>query len=277
MLVKNRIWITVISAVIIIGYSCTKQAEGTVGPMGLQGDPGANATSSPSAITGFVRMTDQYGFPSSDYDSVKVLALKGDSLISVMTDASGKFSLPSLTAGTYAIRFKKNGYDSFVVNTDHSGGNSDKFIGIVQLNQSVTTKITNETLGMLDNPFEPYDTIKILQVNVSFDGPPASTPYPRYFDIYFAKSSQVGNLNYDVVSSGNTGFTFSNSLPIQFPLENFLSMNIKYKKGDTVYLKTYVVPVLSQRTSWFDINTYQDISYPYKGDSILKYFIWPYN
>jgi hypothetical protein len=277
MFVKNRLYITVSFVLLAAGYSCSKKAEGTVGPMGQQGDPGTNATGTPSAITGYVRMTDQYGYPSSDYDSVKVLTTKGDSSISTMTDQSGKFALAALVPGTYAIRFKKNGYDSFVVNVSHSGGNSDKFIGIVQLNQSLTTKITNETLEMIENPMAPYDTINILQVDVSFDGPPSLTSYLRYFDIYFARSSAVNNLNYDAVSSSNSSQSFNNDVPIEVPLEILLSPDLKYKKGDTVYLKTYVVPVLSQRTSWFDTNTYQNISYPYKGDSIVKYFIWPYN
>jgi hypothetical protein len=113
-----------------IYYSSTKQT--VPGPAGLQGPPGNNVSLvSPSAITGYVRLIDQYGYLFTNGDSVTATTNIGDSTVSAMTDAAGKFILPNMPAGSYAIRFKKSGYDSFVVNVVHSGGNADKFIGIV--------------------------------------------------------------------------------------------------------------------------------------------------
>jgi hypothetical protein len=48
----------------------------------------------------------------------------------------------------------------------------------------------------------------------------------------------------------------------------------RFQAGDTVFMKSYIVPPYSLQTSWFDTNDYETKSYPYAGDSLLTYFIW---
>ncbi|MFI5155436.1 MAG: carboxypeptidase-like regulatory domain-containing protein [Chitinophagales bacterium] len=257
--------------------SCTKKADEIPGPAGLQGLPGNNVSLvRPSAITGYVRLIDQYGYLITNGDSVTATTSIGDSSVAAITDADGKFILPNMPAGSYAIRFKKSGYDSFVVNVVHSGGNADKFIGIVQLSQHLSTNILGETITVMDNPFGPPDTPKVIQLIINIDGPPFSPPYNRFFFAYFSRNSEVSNQHYDFIwDNGNTGPSNSNIILSNLSTQNIESSGMRYNKGDTIYMKTYMVPPFSVDASWYDINNFRTISYPYVGDSALRYFLWP--
>jgi len=257
-------------------YGCTKKADGIVGPTGPAGANGADGKNKASAITGYVNLFDQYGEPDSSNAGVNISAQSGDSVVSAVSDNTGKFVLPNLPIGSYDLHFKKNGFDSLKVYVVHSGGDEDKFIGIVRLNESLTTNITSEPFSFTNSVF-PNDTNFVLQVYINFSGPPATRFTRRDFNLYFSRSVSVGSHAYDVAVTtiGSSETDNSNQYAISEYLGNFGSQGFHYAKGDTVYVKTYAVPVGSTWTSWFDYATNQNINYPYFGDSTLNYFTWP--
>lgn len=268
----------IILALFISGLinACTKKADGITGPTGPQGPAGADGQYKASAVTGYVNAYNQYGMPGLSNAGINVSTKKGDSIISAVSGSTGKFSLPNLVPGNYDLLFKKDGYDSLKVYVVHSGGDEDKFIGIVNVNASLTTKITSVDFNYTSSPF-PNDTNLVLLLNVNFDGPPETFDTRRDFNVYFSKSISVSSGNYDIYisSTGNGALTNNNQYPFSYPLINFINSGYHYNKGDTVYVKTCIVPVGSALTSWFDYATYKTISYPYKGDSLQNYFIWP--
>jgi hypothetical protein len=271
---------SILVLIIVFGsifLSCTKTATGLVGPAGPQGLTGANGADTPNAITGFVNLYDQYGNKVSSFAGLNVSTKTHDSLVSTVTDSIGNFRLSGLIIGTYDLLFKGNSYDSIMVHVDNSGGNEDKFIGIVNVNQQVVTHILSENVSVVQGPFYVYDSILTLQLYITIDGPPLSFTTRRDFGFYFSRSNQVNMNQYDLAINtyGNSLMSNNNIFPYAYSLFNFTSSNIIYQPGDTVYFKTYVLPVNGKLTTWFNYSDYQTINYPYVGDSTLNYFIWP--
>jgi len=246
---------------------CSKTAEGIRGPAGPAGKPGLSITESRSAITGYVTLVSQFLIPQSVFDSVNVSTYMGDSLVKAVTDKTGKFSLPNLKAGTYRILFQRNGYDSIGVNVVHSAGNEDKFIGIIQMDGSLTTHILHQTLTVRNDPF--VIGRQFLDMLTTIDGPPLKISSRRYYSVYLYGN----NVSFDYVYyTGNEG---NNQFESQIFYTSSDINSSHFNPGDTVYVKTVLTPAYSLQTSWFDSKTYQDISYPYNGDSTMNYFIWP--
>ena len=276
MKIFNSIFI-LIFALVSIFSSCTKKATGLIGPTGPQGKAGANAVDTPNAITGFANLFDQYGNRLSSYAGLNVSTKIHDSLVSTVTDSIGNFRLPGLIIGTYDLLFKGNTYDSLMVHIDNSGGNEDKFIGIVNVNQQLTTHITSETSSLIQGVFYMYDSILTLQLYINIDGPPLSLTTRRDLSFYFSRSKLV-NMNQSDLALNTYGYSLESSnniYPFACDLQNFTSRNIIYHPGDTIYYKTYIIPVNGTTTTWLNYADYQTINYPYVGDSSLNYFIWP--
>jgi hypothetical protein len=246
---------------------CSKTTEGIQGPAGPEGGPGQSITESRSAITGYVTLVSQFEVPQSVFDSVNVSTFMGDSLVKTVTDKTGKFSLPDLKAGTYRILFQRNGYDSIAVNVIHSAGNEDKFIGIIQMDGSLTTHILDQTLTVRNDPF--VIGRQFLDMITTIDGPRLEISSRRYYSVYMYGKNVSFDYTYYTGSEGTN----------QFESQIFYSSSdinsTHFNPGDTVYVKTVLTPAYSLMTSWFDSKTYRDIDYPYNGDSTVNYFIWP--
>lgn len=251
---------------------CTKKADGLIGPAGPQGNSGGSATNVRTAITGFVRLVNQYDIPVQVYDSVQVSTRMGDSLISVTTDASGKFTLPALKSGTYRILFQRRGYDSLAVNITHSAGKEDKFIGIVEMDGTLTTHVLDQTLNLYNSRLTRG--VKYLDVTTSVDGPPLTLYNRRYFSIYFSRTAGVSDQQFFYRYDGNSNMDGTNQMFTQLYFQDSLINNVRMHTGDSLYIKTYFMPAPDLRTAWFDSNTYQNIPYPYKGDSVVRSFVW---
>jgi len=252
-------------------WACTKKADGITGPAGPQGPAGANSGYKASAITGYVDLYDQYANALPSAPGITVSTFRGDTLVTSTTDSTGKFALPALPPGNYDLLFKKAGCDSLKTHVVHSGGDEDKFIGIVQMWQSQTTKITGEDFTYLQSVFAHPGVFDVISFNVYFDGPAQNSGTQRNFSFYFSKSPDVSTDNYSESNIFNSTVTSTN----QYNLQYFASSGVNFNKGDTVYVKTYILPDQNNPMSWFDYTTYRSIPYPYKGDSILKYIIWP--
>jgi len=246
---------------------CSKTAEGIPGPAGPDGKPGLSITESRSAITGYVNLVSQFEIPQSVFDSVNVSTYMGDSLVKTVTDETGKFSLPGLKTGTYRILFQRNGYDSIAVNVVHSAGNEDKFIGIIQMDGSLTTHILHQTLTVRNDPF--ILGRQFLDMLTTIDGPSLEISSRRYYSVHMYGK----NVSFDYMYY--TGTEGTNQFDSQIFYSSSDINSAHFDPGDTVYVKTVLTPAYSLQTSWFDSNTYREVPYPYNGDSAVNYFIWP--
>ncbi len=271
--------IILVCCFLIIGLlsSCTKTAEGLTGPTGPQGPAGPNAIDSPNAITGYVNLFDQYGIAEPSYAGLTVSTNASDSVVSSVTNSIGNFSLPKLILGNYDLLFKKVGFDSLMVHVINSGGDENKFIGIVVINEHVETSIISQNVSLVQGVFYPYDSILTLQLYINIDGPPLSSTTRRDFGFYFSRSNQVSMNHYDVYANtyGYSIPSTNNTYPYSYDLVNFINYGLNYQPGDTIFFKTYILPVSNTATTWFNYNTYKTVDYPYVGDSTLNYFIWP--
>lgn len=267
-----RLLATLIILLIISISSCTKTAEGIPGPAGAPGNAGQSITNNRSGISGYVLMVNQFTVTDTTLDSVTVSTVMGDSVISVLTDKTGKFLLPGLKSGTYRIMFKKNGYDSIGRNVDHSGGNADQFIDIIQIDGTQTTQIVSQNMQLLLSPFD--NVTKYLDMHTFLSNPVISDAAMRFMDVYFSSSRNVNKNNYLYLYNTYTHNEGTNQFETQIFFSGTDINNLHFNVGDTVFMKSYIVPPYSLNTSWFDTNSYQTISYPYSGDSLSNYFIW---
>lgn len=267
-----RLLAALIILTVISVSSCTKTAEGITGPAGPAGNDGQSITDMRSGISGYVHLVNQFTVTVTTLDSVKVSTVMGDSVISVLTDKTGKFLLPALKSGTYRIMFKKNGYDSVGVNVDHSGGNEDQFIDIIQIDGTQTTHIISQNMQLLLSPFD--NLTKYIDINTFLSDPPISTAAMRYMDVYFSSSRNLNKNDYLYMFNTYTHNEGANQFESQIFFSGTDINNTRFQPGDTVFMKSYIVPPYSLYTSWFDTNTYQTMSYPYTGDSLSNYFIW---
>lgn len=253
--------------------SCTKTADGIQGPAGPAGVAGKSVTDLRSAIYGYVSQVNQYTVADSTLDSVYVSTVMGDSVLSVQTDKAGKYILPDLKSGTYRIMFKRKGYDSLAVNADHIAGNEDQFLGIVQMDGTQTTRIQLQTMQILQSPFDMVS--KYLNMNSTLSGPAFEYVNRRYMDIYFSDSPDLNAHNALYVFNAYTHNEGTNILNTQVFFAGSEINGNRFSPGDTVYMKSYIVPPYSFNTTWFDSRSYQTIAYPYVSDSLSNYFIWP--
>ncbi len=270
MLIKFSLAGFLLMFILWILTGCTKKADGITGATGPDGIAGSSVSETRSAITGYVKLIDQFGYDVSIYDSVNVSTTAGDSLISSVTDQAGKFSLPSLKSGTYRILFRRPRYDSLAVTVNHTAGDLDQFAGLIQMDESLTTHFLSQTFQYIVDPFNaPY---KDLQVTMTCDGPPLYFSTVRYYSIFFSRSPAVSDHNFLIEYDGYTHNEGTN----QFVTGVYFAASqvTQLIPGDTLYMKSYFVPAYSLSSSWFDTNTYQLIAYPYKGDSLQNYFIW---
>ncbi len=269
----NCSWIACMIFAMTLASSCTKSAEGITGPAGPAGAAGRSVTDQRSAITGYVVLATQFTATDSLTDSVEVSTVMGDSALSVLTDKTGKFVLPGLKSGTYRIMFRKAGYDSIAINIEHSAGNADQFINILQIDGTLTTRILSQDMQILPSPFDLVS--KYLNLNTLISGPAITNVTMRYMDIYFSSSPDVNAHNYLYTFNTYTHNEGTNTFNSQIFFAGTNINSTRFQPGDTVYMKSYIVPPYSFDTSWFDTNTYQTVSYPYTGDSLSNYFIWP--
>jgi hypothetical protein len=169
--------------------------------------------------------------------------------------------------------FTRIGFDSVGVNIEHSAGNEDQFVGITQIDGSQTTKILSQSLQILQSPFD--NVSKYLDMFSTLSGPTISNTRMRYMDIYFSGSPNLNAHNSLYVFNTYTHNEGTNVTEAQVYFAGTEINSTRFHPGDTVYMKSYIVPPYSFDTSWFDTHSYQTVAYPYVGDSLSNYFIWP--
>ncbi len=255
--------------------SCTKTADGIPGAAGTAGANGNPVSDQRSGIMGYVQLVSQFTVPLTENGGVTVSTKMGDSSLSVKTDAAGSFLLPNLKSGTYRILFQRDGYDSLALNIVHSAGNEDKFIGIVQMAGTQTTHFVSQKFLVLQSPFD--NVSKYVDITTTVTGSPVTDSAMRYVNLFFSSSDKVSAQNYLFLFQTYTHNEGGNSFETQVFFGGSEINSTRFKPGDTVYVKTYIIPPYSFTNGinkWFDTNTYQSVPYPYIGDSTLNYFIW---
>lgn len=253
---------------LVAAAGCTKQADGITGPAGAAGQAGANGTGvKPSPITGYIDLLDQYGNPYLSSAGINLSVQKGDSLLKTTTDSTGKFGFPALPPGNYDIHVTKTGFDSLKIFVQHSGGDEAKFIGVTNLIQTLTTKITGQTAVL-----QGYSDL-ILTTTFSVD--PGTGPVERDFFYYYSHSKNVTSRNFDF-GSGSGQTVSSNQIVEDLALINLTQNATKtFHTGDSVYVKTIVYHPFQIENFYFDYTNNISVQYPYFGDSTVTSFKMP--
>jgi hypothetical protein len=270
---RNPITTLFILALLSVTFAnCTKHADGISGATGPAGQAGANGTGiKPSPITGYIQLYDPNNNPYSFSPAVRISVLKGDSVLAVTTDSSGKFSLPPLPPGNYDLHVTKSGFDSLQIYVQHSAGDDAKFIGGTKMFQSLATKIISQSYS-----FQPYYNDNLLTVTTSFSDNLANgeTVY-RDFNYYFSHSRNVTSQTSEYTSS-SINLTNGNGVSWQFLLSNLSQYAVKpFHSGDSVYIKTVAAPYFLNQTYYYNYTANNYVQYPYLGDSTITSFKMP--
>jgi len=258
--------------VLVAASGCTKKADGIAGATGPAGQAGTNGTAVKSSpVTGFIELNDPFANPYPFSPSVTLSVLKGDSLLTVTTDSSGKFSLPPLPPGNYNIHVTKPGFDSLEIYVQHSGGDEAKFIGGTKMIQTLSTKITNQGYSFQT---DTYGNSTLL-LTTTFTDPLITWPVSREFLYCFSHTkgqpSQKSDYSY---YSGQT--TSGNQYILQFLMVNLTQNSPKpFHSGDTVYVETIVEHPFIDRDYYYDYTADRYVQYPYPGDSATTWFKMP--
>lgn len=254
------------------GAGCTKHADGIPGATGPAGQAGTNGIAvKPSPVTGYIDLVDPYNRPLPPAPGVTLSVKTGDSLVTAITDSTGKFSLGPLPPGTYSIDVKKNGFDSLKIFVQHSGGDEAKFIGGTTMFQSLTTKISSQTYYFQT---DTYGDIT-LYLTTTLGSPIPAGAFEKDFQFDFSHTADFTSQSTDYgYISGQT--STGNQFTLQFLLIN-LTQNAtnKFHSGDTVYVKTTEIHPFESRSWYYDYSTDRYISYPYPGDSAVTWFKMP--
>jgi len=256
----------------VAGAGCTKHADGIPGPTGPAGQAGANgAAVKPSPITGYIDLVDPYNNPLTSAPGVTLSVKQGDSLVTTITDNTGKFSLGPLSPGTYSIDVKKNGFDSLKIFVQHSGGDEAKFIGGTKMFQTLTTKISSQTYYFQTDIYNN----NTLYLTTNLAAPLPAGAFDKEFEFFFSHTAGFSSQNADYSwYSGQT--SIGNQFTLQLLLVN-LTQNAqnKFRSGDTVYVKTIEQHPFDSRSYYYDYSTDRYLSYPYVGDSAVTWFKMP--
>jgi hypothetical protein len=256
----------------VAASGCTKHAAGIPGSTGPAGQAGANgATVRPSPITGYIQLFDPFANPYPSSPGVTLAVKKGDSLLTSITDSSGKFSLGPLPPGNYDIQVTKPGFDSLKIFVQHSGGDEAKFIGETKLIQTLSTKITNQVYSFQQDAFGNASFV----LTTTFTDPLITWPVQRQFEYFFSHTRDRPSQNADYIAgSGQT--TSGNQYTLQLLMVNLTQYSSKpFHSGDTVYLKTIVEHPFIDPPTYYDYSADRYVIYPYPGDSATLWFKMP--
>ena len=254
------------------GAGCTKQAVGLPGATGPAGQAGANGSAvKPSPITGYIDLFDQYANPYPSSAGATLSLRTTDTLVTATTDSTGNFSLGPVGPGNYEIKVTKPGFDSLEFYVQHSGGNEPKFVGAINMLQTLTWKITGQTVAFQSDGFGNSE----LVLTSTFTGPPMTAEGQRGFFFYFSHSSNVSSQN-NAYALGSSYISGTNQMQFQFLLNNLtMYSRPNFSSGDSVYVKTIATHPTSALSYFYDYSTNLSYSYPYVGDSTVTSFILP--
>ena len=181
---------------------------------------------SKAAISGSVNLYDEATLPLSNSD-MKVSVLGTTPLISVSTDASGKYLLPSVPFGTYTLVYEKTGYGTYLKpGVVHATDGSPTILtNTPSLGKKSTTTITNLTISQ---------NASTILVNASTN-PAGSMGNTRYIRYFLSASSAVSKDNYSYASAG----LVSRINPYEITLTPGILSTAGFASGQTVYIKVY--------------------------------------
>jgi len=113
--------------------SATLLCAAIIGCKGTEGPAGPAGPALSGTLTGFVQLIQSDGTSPKNQSSVNV-ALEGTST-SVLTDSTGKWTIPNLQTGTYTIDYTKTGYGESKTTDRQFIGGATSLVGTVVLSQ----------------------------------------------------------------------------------------------------------------------------------------------
>lgn len=185
-------------------------------------------------ITGYIFLYDEDGTKLSDNGYVTVSI--DNSTVSTTTDATGKFQLDSIPAGTYDISYTRDGFGT------------GKIMGLYHAaTNHATTNITrNESMAMnsslvISNVIvKPFDAA-LAQLGVTgfhivpvFDNPGGKE---KWVHLFFADNPNVSFSNFQgetKIKASGTATEMNN-----FNLTTAVFESFGFSKGQTIYIKSY--------------------------------------
>ena len=190
-------------------------------------------------ITGELRLADEFGNEFTDHSGMSISLDQGATTIS---EASGSYSITGLASGDYDMTYEKEGYGTFMKFSIQVLGGADSTIlnGIDYLGQKSTTVVSNLTII-------PNISLNTFNINCNIS-PTPSASQPRPFRLFFGKSDDVSNDNYDFAPSNTWLATGSSGSILNYDPADLYSNG--FSSGETVYVIAYGESMYSN--SWTD-------------------------
>ncbi|MBS1537571.1 MAG: carboxypeptidase regulatory-like domain-containing protein [Bacteroidetes bacterium] len=216
---------------LIYFFAIATSIMGCKGPTGLDGAVGSQLRGD---VFGYVDVYDVNGRLLPDRRGVEISTL--ESIVSDVTDSTGKWTLKNLYAGIYTIIAKKSGYTSTTnPNFQFVGGGtafSNSTMGIIQLpsfmiqNVALSGKVT-DSLGQQ------------LKIDIN---PSAVIGDNRAFIIIYGKTPTVSINTSDALITSTITYNYKEVGSAIVPLKNIvatLQNTYGLKSGDKVYAVVY--------------------------------------
>lgn len=223
---KKSIFITAI----ILNMSCGKNSDhhSITVPDLIQGN------NSRANITGFIYLYDEDGTKLSNNGYVTVSI--DNSTVSTTTDASGKFQLDSIPAGTYDITYNRDGFGTGkIMGLYHAATNHATTV--ITRNESMAMNSTLSINNVVVQAFDPA----LQQLGVSgFHIVPVfgnSNGKEKWVHLFFSDNNSVSANNYQTetkikASGATTEMNNYNLTTAWFESQGF-------QKGQTIFVKAY--------------------------------------
>ncbi|MEI8074186.1 MAG: carboxypeptidase regulatory-like domain-containing protein [Bacteroidota bacterium] len=218
----------VIAATLLLGCAKNSDHHAIIVPDVIQ------ANNTRGNIAGVIYLYDEDGIRMGDNGYVTVSI--DNSTVSTTTDASGKFQLDSIPAGTYDITYSRNGFGSGkIMGLYHAATNHATTM--ITKNESMAMNSTLAISNLVVQAFEP--AVQQLGVNgfhivPVFDNPSGKE---KWVHLFFSDNSGVDASNFQA----ETKIKVSGSAA---QLNNYnLTTNwfegLGFQKGQTIYVKAY--------------------------------------
>jgi hypothetical protein len=202
-------------------------------------------------VIGFVRLLDENGGEVLDRTGIKVIL---NNKYTALTDATGKFELKGVMAGTYVATFEKEGFGTYKkYNISFAGGRKPAVLYNIYLLELPVFDLTQFHVFPQDN--------LVVQVVGSI------TEVQGYnFTYYFSSDEDVSSTNFDY----SYGYSFCCGPVTEF--NHFVSLaGSGFSKGQKVYMSIYA----SNATNKFGAYNYYDYELGQTIDPALKRIVEP--
>lgn len=229
---------------------------GPAGSNGATGPAGPVGTSLTGNIIGFVTPRDEFGRPQAK-SGVTVSLENTSPMLTVTSDANGRYEFANVKSGTYNIAFSKVGYGiTKIQGYPHAGGDQPTLLRTRPIDAISTTAVPIFAIGSVVGPNVNGNYTRDFAVPVSLDFSNINLPSQNYSlrGILFVGStpsvtSATGSYVQGVGSSGSSPFYFSRS--------TFTDLGLT--TGSTAYAVVYGASSYYSENGYIDPQTGRNI------------------